>query len=207
VVSFRKVDWSGFGATFAVIFSPGALDAAALRSIAIARFSPEQEAKVTRAIAAEFPAVGVVRIRDALTAATALFESLALAVQAIAAVAVAAGAAAVAGALAAGARRRLYEAAILKTLGATRGQILSAFALEQGLAGLAAATLGAGLGLGAAFWIVERTLEAKWILNLPLAGSILGGAIVAFTIAGLIAGRAALGRPPMRVLAAAAEFK
>lgn len=207
VVNFRKVDWSGFGATFAVIFSPGALDAAALRSIAIARFSPEQEAKVTRAIAAEFPAVGVVRIRDALTAATALFESLALAVQAIAAVAVAAGAAAVAGALAAGARRRLYEAAILKTLGATRGQILSAFALEQGLAGLAAATLGAGLGLGAAYWIVERTLEAKWILNLPLAGSILGGAIVAFTIAGLIAGRAALGRPPMRVLAAAAEFK
>lgn len=202
VTSLRKVDWSGFGANFAAIFSPGPLDAAAARNYAIGRFTPDQEEAITRALAQDFPTVGVVRVRDALAAAGDLFESLALAVQAVAAVALLAGGAAVAGALAAGARRRLYEAAILKTLGATRGQILAAFGLEQALAGLAAAVLGAGLGLLAAYGAVVQALEADWRLDLALAASITGGCLAAFTLAGLVAGWAALGRSPARVLAA-----
>jgi putative ABC transport system permease protein len=202
VTSLRTVDWSGFGANFAAIFSPGPLDAAAARNYAIGRFTPEQEEAITRALAAEFATVGVVRVRDALAAAGDLFESLALAVQAVAAVALLAGAAAVAGALASGARRRLYDAAILKTLGATRGQILTAFGLEQALAGLAAAVLGAGLGLAAAYGAVVQALEADWRLDLALAATITGGCLAAFTLAGLAAGWAALGQSPARVLAA-----
>lgn len=202
VASLRKVDWSGFGANFAAIFSPGPLDAAAARNYAIGRFTPAQEEAITRALAADFQTVGVVRVRDALAAAGDLFESLALAVQAVAAVALLAGAAAVAGALASGARRRLYDAAILKTLGATRSQILAAFGLEQALAGLAAAVLGAGLGLAAAYGAVVQALEADWRLDLALAAGITGGCLAAFTLAGLLAGWAALGRSPARVLAA-----
>jgi len=206
VENLRKVDWGGFGANFAVVFAPGAFEGAQFRHFAIARLSPDEEAQMTKAMAKDFPAVGIVRVRDALAAAGDLFESLAIAIQAIAAVALAAGGAAVAGALAAGSRRRLYEAAILKSLGASRARIVGAMAIEQACAGLIAALIGAGLGLGAAYVIVIQVLEADWLLNLGLVGSIVGGAVTVFALAGVAIGFAALGRPPYRVLSAAAEF-
>jgi putative ABC transport system permease protein len=204
--NLRTVDWAGFDANFALTFAPGAFEGAQFRHFAIARLSPADEAKVTAALGKDFPAVGVVRVRDALAAAGDLFESLALAIQAIAAVALAAGVAAVAGALAAGARRRLYEAAILKSLGASRARIVAGMAIEQAGAGLIAALIGAGIGLGAAYVIVTQVLEADWVLNIPLVGSIVGGAVALFAVAGAWAGFAALGRSPMSVLASAAEF-
>ncbi|MFN7746981.1 MAG: FtsX-like permease family protein, partial [Hyphomonadaceae bacterium] len=191
---------------FAVVFAPGAFEGAQFRHFAIARLTPAEEVEMTKALAKDFPAVGIVRVRDALAAAGDLFESLAIAIQAIAAVALAAGAAAVAGALAAGSRRRLYEAAILKSLGASRARIVGAMAIEQACAGLIAALIGAGLGLGAAYVIVIQVLEADWLLNIGLVGSIVGGAVTVFALAGVAIGFAALGRPPYRVLSAAAEF-
>jgi putative ABC transport system permease protein len=141
-----------------------------------------------------------------LAAAGDLFESLALAIQAIAAVALTAGIAAVAGALAAGARRRLYEAAILKSLGASRARIVAGMAIEQAGAGLVAAIIGAAIGLGAAYVIVIQVLEADWVLNVPLVGGIIVGAMSLFALAGAVAGFVALGRSPTSVLAAASEF-
>lgn len=209
VDSLRTVDWGGFGANFALVFAPGPFEGAAFRHAAIARMSPAQEADLTAALGTTdgLEAVGVVRVRDALAAAGDLFESLALAIQAIAAVALAAGGAAVAGALASGSRRRLYEAAILKGLGASRARIVGAFAFEQALVGLVAAVLGAGLGLLAAFLVVTRVLEADWALNLPLTLAVLAAAAGGFAALGAAAGFAALSRSPARVLAAAAEFK
>jgi putative ABC transport system permease protein len=206
IVNLRTVDWAGFGANFALVFAPGAFEGAAFRHFAIARLTPADEAKITSALAKDFPAVGIVRVRDALAAAGDLFESLAVAIQAIAAVALAAGVAAVAGALAAGSRRRLYEAAILKSLGASRARIVGAMAIEQASAGLIAALIGSGIGLAAAYAIVTRVLEADWLLNVPLLGAIIGGAVALFALAGAWAGFAALGRSPSSVLSAAAEF-
>jgi putative ABC transport system permease protein len=204
--NLRTVDWAGFGANFALVFAPGAFEGAAFRHYAIARLTPNDEAKITAALAKDFPAVGIVRVRDALAAAGDLFESLAIAIQAIAAVALAAGVAAVAGALAAGSRRRLYEAAILKSLGASRARIVGAMAIEQASAGLIAALIGSGIGLGAAYAIVTRVLEADWVLNVPLLGAIILSAVGLFALAGAGAGFAALGRSPASVLSAAAEF-
>jgi putative ABC transport system permease protein len=206
IENLRTVDWAGFGANFTVIFAPGAFEGAAFRHFAIARLTPAQEATMTAALAKDFPAVGIVRVRDALAAAGDLFESLAVAIQAIAAVALAAGVAAVAGALAAGSRRRLYEAAILKSLGASRARIIGAMAIEQAGAGLIAALIGSAIGLGAAYGIVTRVLEADWLLNVPLLAAIIGGAVGLFASAGAWAGFAALKSSPASVLSAAAEF-
>lgn len=204
--NLRTVDWAGFGANFALVFAPGAFEGAQFRHFAIARLAPDQEAAITVALAKDFPAVGVVRVRDALAAAGDLFESLAIAIQAIAAVALGAGVAAVAGALAAGTRRRLYEAAILKALGASRARIVGALAIEQACAGLIAALIGSAIGLAAAYAIVTQVLEADWLLNVPLLGMIITGSVALFAIAGAIAGFAALGRSPASVLSASAEF-
>ncbi|MEN9874280.1 MAG: hypothetical protein RL186_1177 [Pseudomonadota bacterium] len=204
--SLRKVDWAGFGANFALILAPGPFEGAAFRHVAIARLTPADEAKITKALAKDFPAVGIIRVRDALAAAGDLFESLALAISAIAAIALVAGAAAIAGALAAGARRRLYEAAILKSLGASRARIIAAMALELALVGLIAAAIGTGIGLAAAYGIVTQALEADWTLDVARIARIVFGAIAAFAVAGVATGYAALGRPPARILSASGQF-
>jgi putative ABC transport system permease protein len=54
--------------------------------------------------------------------------------------------------------------------------------------------------------IVTQVLEADWVLNVPLVGGIIVGAMSLFALAGAVAGFVALGRSPTSVLAAASEF-
>ena len=65
--------------------------------------------------------------------------------RATAAVTLAAGLLVLAGAVAAGHRRRVYDAVVLKVLGATRRRIMGAFLIEYGLIGLATAMFAADL--------------------------------------------------------------
>lgn len=198
----RKIDWGGWGTNFAVLFSPGLLEAANPRMAAIVRLSPQDDDKLAKAVGAEFPNVGIVRIRDALKAAGELLDKMAFAIRATAGIALLSGALAVAGALVASLRRRLYDAAILKALGATRARILMGFAMETALAGLASAGIGALLGFAIAYPIVTRAFEAKWV---PAFGDVAFAGLVAFlglVIAGLVLGVRALSSAPHRLLAA-----
>lgn len=206
LTSLREVDWGGFGATFAVIFSPGVIDGAVTRHVAIARLDEPEEEAVVRALAKPFPTVTILRVRDALSAAAELFRGLKLAIQAVAGVAVAAGALAVAGAVAAGARRRVYEGAVLRAMGATRGQALAAVALELALTGAAAAGVGAVLGFAAAYPLITVVFEATWSLEWALGLTAVGAAALALGLAGAAAGLAALSDPPARTLKAERRF-
>ena len=66
------------------------------------------------------------------------------------------------GALAAGHRQRRQDAVILKTLGATRSRLLSAFSLEYGLLGIATALFAAAAGTAAAWYVVVRVMELEF---------------------------------------------
>lgn len=202
LVHTRKVDWGGWGANFAVIFSPGLLEGANPRMAAIARLSKAEDDRAAKAVGDAFPNVGIVRIRDALAAAAELLGKLSAAIRATAGVALLAGALAVTGALAAGLRRRLYDAAILKALGASRARILWGFALETALAGLAAAAIGAALGFATAYPIVVRAFEAKWVPDFVDVGIVGAVAFVGLALAGLVMGLRALQSAPHRLLAA-----
>ena len=76
-----------------------------------------------------------------------------------------------AGAVAAGRRKRIYDAVVLKTLGATRANILYAYALEYGILGLATGVLAALVGSIAAWSVLVLVMGASWTL---LPATILG---------------------------------
>jgi putative ABC transport system permease protein len=67
-----------------------------------------------------------------------------------------------AGALAAGHRARLYDAVVLKTLGATRGRLIAVYAVEYGALGLATAIVGLGAGTLAAYGILTRVMHLSF---------------------------------------------
>lgn len=202
VAAIRKVDFGGFGPDFTLVLDPAALAGANLRQVAIAKATPAEEARVTRALGAGFPEVNVISVREQLEAAQQLFDRLTLAVRGAAAVAGLAGLLVLAGAIAAGARARAKEAATLKVLGAARWQVLAAYAVEYGAVGAIAGLAGVALGFAAAWPVVVKVFEATWSVDWAGAIELIAGAAALTGLGGLIAALAALARRPAPVLRA-----
>jgi putative ABC transport system permease protein len=141
-------------------------------------------------------------VREQLESATALFDRLALAVRAAAGVAALAGVLVLAGAIAAGARARAREAALLKVLGAARGQVLAAYAIEYGAVGLIAGAAGVALGAAAAWPVVVKVFEAHWSVDWAGVFALVGGAVLMAGLGGILAALQALSKRPAPVLRA-----
>ena len=200
VAVLRKVEWGGFGPTFAFILDPHALEGATLRQVAIAKGDAAQEARITKALGRDFPMVNVISVREQLEAATDMFARLALAVRGAAGVAALAGILVLAGAIAAGARARAREAATLKVLGGSRIQILAAYGVEYGAVGVIAGVAGVALGYAAAWPVVVKVFEAKWSVDWTGVAALLGGAAGLAFVGGLLAAMQALSKRPAPVL-------
>jgi putative ABC transport system permease protein len=187
IANLREIDWTSLGINFAIVLSPGALDGAPQTYIATARTASANEAALERAVTDRFPNVSAIAVKDALQSLGAMVSAIGAAISAIAAVALVAGALVLAGAIAAGHRRRLYDAVVLKVLGATRGDVTRAFLIEYGLIGLAAAALAAAVGTLAAWLLLTQVMDAPWRF---LPGAVLATAAGAtlFTLAAGYAG-------------------
>ena len=107
----------------------------------------EQEVALLKAVAEAFPAVTTVRVREALDAIGGIVTNLVLAIRGASALTLVVAVLVLGGALAAGHRHRVYDAVILKTLGATRMRLLTAYALEYLALGLATALFGVAAGI------------------------------------------------------------
>ena len=202
IAVLRRVDFGGFGPSFTVILDPAALKGAVLTNVAIAKATPAQESQVLRALAASFPDVNVISVREQLDAATGMFDRLALAVRGAASVAALSGLLVLVGAIASGAQARAREAATLKVLGASRGQILTAYGVEYGLVGLIAGVAGVALGYAAAWPVVTQVFRIGWAVDWSGVFALVGGAAVIAAGGGLLAAFAALAQRPAPVLRA-----
>ncbi len=94
-----------------------------------------------RRVTEQFPNVSAIPVREALAAVGRVVGMIGEAVRLTALVTLAAGVLVLGGAIAAGHRRRVYDAVVLKVLGATRGMICRAFLIEYGLLGVLAGAL------------------------------------------------------------------
>ncbi|MBN9450167.1 MAG: FtsX-like permease family protein, partial [Bosea sp.] len=134
-----------------------------------------------RRLAAEFPAVTAVRVKDALEAVNTIVEQLATAIRGASGLAITASLLVLGGALAAGQRARLYDAMILKTLGATRRFILSSYALEYAAIGLVAALFGVVAGTAAGWGVVTQVMRIDFVSD-PTGALLAATAAIAVTI-------------------------
>jgi len=200
VAVIRDVDFGSFGAGFPIVLTPNALEGATPRQVAIAKASRAEEQRIVRALGADFPEVNIISVREQLEAATEMFDRVALAVRGAAAVALMAALLVLAGAIAARAQERTREAAILKVLGASRAQVLSAYVIEYGLVGLIAGAAGVGLGYAAAWPVVVQVFEAKWSVDWAGVAALLAGASAMAGAGGLLASFQALSKRPAPAL-------
>jgi len=104
------------------------------------------------------------------------------------------------GALAAGHRHKVYDAVILKTLGATRARLLSAYTIEYLLLGAATALFGVLSGSLAGWLIVAELMHLKFAWQPWPALAAAGLAVVVTVALGLVGTFTALGQKPAPIL-------
>jgi putative ABC transport system permease protein len=204
IANLRGVDWQSLSINFVMVFSPDTFKGAPHTRLATLAFpggaTPGQEGALLGAVAQAFPMVTTVRVKEALQAIGAIVANLVLAIDGASAVTLIAAALVLGGALAAGHRHRVYDAVILKTLGATRARLIGAYTIEYMLLGVATALFGALSGSLAAWLIVDELMHLRFSwLPWPATGAALGAVAVTVTL-GLAGTFSALGQKPASVL-------
>ncbi|MCH8138620.1 MAG: FtsX-like permease family protein [Proteobacteria bacterium] len=187
IANLRRVDWISLALNFVVIFAPGTLEGAPQTHIATVKAAPGSEEAVRSAVTSRFANITAIHVRDALEAAAAILAAIATAGRATGAVALMVGTLVLAGAIAAGQRRRIYDAVVLKIVGARRSDILRAFVIEFAIVGLASSALAGLFGCAAAYLILTGVMDTSWaFLPGPVIGAALGctGVTMAFGFAG-----------------------
>jgi putative ABC transport system permease protein len=171
IANSRKVKWGSIDINFVMIFSPNTLRQAPFNYLATLSWPEGQqpdtkaEADVMRAVAAAYPTVSAIRVRDALNAINGVFEKVMRAVRIAGSVTLIMGALVVAGALITAQRRRIYEAVVLRTLGASKRRIISAHLLEYLVLALSLSLIAAALGLLAAYLVVTYVMNTSFSLS------------------------------------------
>ena len=200
VSSIRKVEWGNFSTNFYMILSPGSIEGAPFTYVATVRVSADQEVPLQQAVVASFPNISAIHIGDVLDGFARVLDRLSLAIRAVALFCVVAGGLVMAAALAATRYRRLYESVILKALGATRGLIARAFAMEYVLLGAVAGFIGLTLGTILAWALVRYVFDLPWSLHPQVLGTGLLLTMLLTLIVGFAGTYRILGQRPLAVL-------
>ncbi len=162
IAALRKIDWSGLGLNFAIVFSPGYIEEAPHVLLASVYAPPGRDGAIARAVAAALPSVSLIRVGDVIGQIGVLLGQIGVAVRAAAGVTVVAGLAVLIGAVAATTRARRYDSVMLKLLGGTVRQVLAVQALEYALLSLSLSAVALAVGAGAGWVVVTRVLQLTW---------------------------------------------
>ena len=201
--NMRNIDWQGMGINFVLVFSPNAFKGAPhthVATLTVPRPDPADDARIIKQVADAFPMVTSVRVREVMETVGGVVTNLALAIRGASAVTLISAILVLGGALAAGHRHRVYDAVILKTLGATRIRLLGAYALEYLLIGLATAVFGVFAGSVAAWLIVTRLMTLSFVWQAGSAAGVVAAALVVTVGLGLAGTLLALNQKPASVL-------
>jgi putative ABC transport system permease protein len=200
IANTRRVDFSSARMNFLMIVSPGVLEKAPHEFLATVHASRDVEDEIERAVSDTFASVSVIRVREALEAASELVRQLSGGVRAASFVTLLTGLLVLAGALAAGHRHRLFDAVVLKVMGATKAQVMATYLLEFAVLGLGAGLVAALCGTLAAGAVAIFVMQTSFVPALStLAVVVIGGALAAMGL-GIASTWTALSTPAVRTL-------
>lgn len=202
ITSFREVDFSTAGMGFVMAMDPAAVAGAPHTFITTVYAAEAAEGPLLRDLATAYPNITAIRVRDAIDRVTEALSAIASATAWAAAATLVTGFVVLIGAAAAGERARVYEAAVLKTLGASRARILLSFALRSAFLGAAAGVVAIVAGGIAGWAVMTFVMEADYAFEPWSALSIVLGGVLATLLAGLAFAWRPLAARPAQVLRA-----
>jgi len=199
ITNLRKVDWDSFNVNFFVLAPPGMLESYPLTYVTSFYLAPGN-AQLLSSLVREFPNVLLIDVAQVLAQVQVMMDQVARAIQFIFLFTVVAGLVVLYAALASTQDERLYQAAVMRTLGASRAQlrraVLAEFAVLGALSGLLAAAGASAMGYGVATYVLNLPYTFAWMIW--LAGVLAG--TIGITAAGYLGTRAVLNVAPLQAL-------
>jgi len=201
VTSFREVNWARFEPNFFAVLEPEALEAAPKQFVILAEVpSGDPVARLQRTVVDRYPNVSSIDLSLILRTVAGILDRVRVAVRFMALFSLVMGLPVLFTAVAATRRERVREGVLLKTLGATRGQIGRIMLAEYALLGTLGALTGMLLSFAGAWALVRFVFDGEFAPAWgPAAG--IAAILVALTLAiGLLTGRDVFKETPMAAL-------
>lgn len=199
IASLREVRWESFNVNFFVMSPPGLMVNKPTQWITSFHL-PDDKTGVIAYLAEQFPAVSIIDTRALIEQVRTIMAKGAQAVQVVFGFTLAAGLLVLVAAVQATREQRAKEAAILRTLGASRKRVLSAVAVEFASMGALAGLLGSAGAAGVGWVLAEQVFKLSWApgIELWLAGLLAG--VLGIGLAGVLTTWPLIRVPPIRVL-------
>lgn len=203
VASLRKVDWQRMSTNFFVVFPEGVLEEAPQFYVFLSRAgSDEASAGLQRSVVQQYPNVSAIDLSLVLNTFDAIFGRISFVIRFMALFSILTGLLVLVGAVVVSRFQRMEEGVLLKTLGASRRQVLQVMVVEYLFLGGFATVTGLALAVGAAWALARFVFQAAFV---PAYGPMAVAALVVVgltLLVGLFNSRGLYDRPALAVLRA-----
>ena len=202
VSSVRHVDWRNSRTGFMILFRPGVLEDAPQMSVAAINWdgSEVEKSRFQRAIVDAYPNVSVIDVSEIVRGVLRIVNTVSMAISFIGLFVFLSGALILAGSIAMTKFQRVYEAAVLKTLGAKRRMLLMILLAEYGLLGLVAGIIGSVAAIGLSYASSRWVFEIQWIFTPSINAIGIGATVALVTVVGALSTLDVLTRKPLSIL-------
>lgn len=199
--SFRQVEWNRIQTNFLVLFPSGVLEKAPKFHVLVSRVeSQEHSARYQQAVIRSFPNVSIIDLGLVLDIVSTLLDKIGFVIRFMALYCMATGIVVLIASVLISKFQRMRESVLLRTIGASRKQILTITAIEYFMLGALAATTGILLAMGGSWILAEQVFETafrpQW---LPIFG-VFSGVCLLTVLIGMANSRQVVNRPPLEVL-------
>jgi putative ABC transport system permease protein len=202
VTSIRRVDWRNSRTGFMVLFRPGALDNAPQMLIAPINGPTGglERSRFQRALLNQYPNISVIDVAEVVGTISRILNNVTLAVSFLGGFVLLCGILILVGSISMTKFQRIYEVAVLKTLGAKRKVLLAILFVEYTLLGLVAGVIGALAALALSYAVTRFIFEIPWDFSLGIIFAGIAATIALVTIVGVASSFNVLTRKPLAIL-------
>jgi len=202
ITSIRRINIRNTRTAFIFVFRPGTLEKAPQNFLLpiTQKLTPQQRTELQQKLLEEFPNVQILDTADILNTIERLINNFVLAVSFVGTFVILTGILILMGSIAITKSQRIYENAILKTLGADRRTLVIILFLEYALLGLLASLLGSIFSVLLSYSITEYVLQINWEMNVGL--HLLGTFWMTFIVVlvGILSSISLIFKKPMNIL-------
>jgi len=202
IANIRKLDLRNTRTAFVFVFRPGTLEAApqSFAATILSRISPTDRQRLQRDVLASYPNVQIFDVADIVATVQRLVNNFVIAISFVGSFVILSGILILIGSIALTKSQRIYENAVLKTLGARRSTLASILLAEYGIVGLLSGLIGAGFAVLLSWAVSRFVMDISWDFDPVLTLTGIAATTVIVMFVGAAASFDVLFRKPLQTL-------
>ncbi|RZL38208.1 MAG: FtsX-like permease family protein [Pedobacter sp.] len=201
VGSLREVNWGRLQTNFRVVFPSGVLEDAPQFHVLMTRVPSSQvSAQYQGEVVKAFPNISVIDLDLVLKLLDEILDKIGFVIRFMAGFSMITGWVVLISAVLTSKNQRIKESILLRTMGASKKQILSINAIEYFFLGSLAALAGLILAYGGSWALAKFSFEASFVPPVGATIILLFGVILMVVVTGVLSTRGVLNQPPLKIL-------